>query len=368
MPDDPRPDEPATESTAVAESLPESSPPAEEAEGGAPARAKLVQTVVMDDIGPCKKHIKVTIDRTSIDKRLDAKYKEIVPDANVAGFRPGKAPRALVVRRYAKEVGDQVKGELLLESLEQLAEEHDVAPLAAPNIDPLKIELPKTGPMVYEFVEVRAVRPAHRASSSEAGSHLHRRGHPQRGAASSPRSARSAQAGGDAQLGDVLVATVTNKDGVGPSAPSGTTIRVERLAFKDGIAPKFLEQVRAARGQLRGGRRLSDATADQTCGKRFRRSSTSRKSAGRTAGDDGRVLQENFGVASATPSGVDRVVLNREPSTCSGSRPGSRFCSSSPARPNGTAESAARQAGRHQPPYHGNAVAGISDEDRHACV
>src|SRR5438128_574324 len=51
---------------------------------------------------------------------------------------------------------DQVKNELLFASLEQLAEEHDLAPLSPPNVDPFKIELPKAGPFTYEFdVEVR---------------------------------------------------------------------------------------------------------------------------------------------------------------------------------------------------------------------
>ena len=67
-------------------------------------------------------------------------------DAAVPGFRPGKAPRKIIERRFHKEVSDQVKAEVLLASLEQLAEEHDVAPLSPPNIDPAKIEIPKEGP------------------------------------------------------------------------------------------------------------------------------------------------------------------------------------------------------------------------------
>src|SRR6266852_736163 len=83
---------------------------------------KLHQTVEMEDIGPCKKHIKVTIDRVDIDKRLNDKYSELRVDANVPGFRPGKAPRKIIEKRFSKEVGDQVKGEVMYQSLEQLAE------------------------------------------------------------------------------------------------------------------------------------------------------------------------------------------------------------------------------------------------------
>src|SRR5207248_4581561 len=84
------------------------------------------------------------------------KFSELVSDANVAGFRPGKAPRRIIERRYHKEVGDQVKTEVLLASLEQLGKDYDIAPLDSPDIDLANIELPKEGPLVYEFeVEVR---------------------------------------------------------------------------------------------------------------------------------------------------------------------------------------------------------------------
>src|SRR5262249_35902968 len=97
------------------------------------AAPKLPQKVEIRDVGPCKKHIKVTIEREPIDNRLNDKFKELVSDATVPGFRPGKAPRKLIERRFNHEVGDQVKAEILLASLEQLADEHDIAPLAPPD-------------------------------------------------------------------------------------------------------------------------------------------------------------------------------------------------------------------------------------------
>src|SRR5713226_8349208 len=149
MTDEPRPEPEALEGTATAT---ETSPPTE----GAEEKQKLAQAVDIRDIGPCKKHIKVSIDRADIDRLMDMRYKELMPDATVAGFRPGKAPRRLVVKRFEKDVADQVKGELLLASMEQIAEDHEIAPLSRPDFDPFKVEIPKDGPLVYEFeVEVR---------------------------------------------------------------------------------------------------------------------------------------------------------------------------------------------------------------------
>ena len=80
----------------------------------------------------------------------------------------------------SKEVGDQVKTEVLLASLEQLAEDHDIAPLSHPDIDPADIEMPHQGPLVYEFeVEVRPQfdLPNYKGLKlKRLGPHLHRRG------------------------------------------------------------------------------------------------------------------------------------------------------------------------------------------------
>src|SRR6266540_1934971 len=41
-------------------------------------KKKVKQTVEIKDIGPCKKHIKVTVDRADIEASLSDKYKNLV--------------------------------------------------------------------------------------------------------------------------------------------------------------------------------------------------------------------------------------------------------------------------------------------------
>src|SRR5262249_13057264 len=133
MTDETRPDGPDN-STGERQTTAVAAP--EEGDGEKEA-VKLKQTVTMRDTGTCKKHIRVEVDRGDIDGRLKEKFSEMMKDqpVAVAGFRPGKAPRKLVERRFGKEVTEQVKNEVLLASLQQLAEDHDVAPLTAPNIN-----------------------------------------------------------------------------------------------------------------------------------------------------------------------------------------------------------------------------------------
>ena len=127
--------------------------PAEEKQEGP---SKLHQNVEIRDIGPCRKHIKVTIERKDIDERLNEQFKKLVTESVVAGFRPGKAPRRIIEKQFHREVGDQVKNEVLMASLQQLGDDHKLAPLSEPNLQLERIEIPNEGPLVYEFeVEVR---------------------------------------------------------------------------------------------------------------------------------------------------------------------------------------------------------------------
>jgi trigger factor len=272
MADETEPVAPERESTpeagaTVAEEISEET---EAAEGGEEDKEqeKLHQAVEMKDIGPCKKHIKVTVERTDIDKRLNEKYAELVTDAQVPGFRPGKAPRNLIVRRFAKDVSEQVKGQVLLASLEQLAEEHDIAPLSPPNINPNTLDIPKDGPFVYEFdVEVRPEfdlpnykglklrRPVKTFSDDDVTKEQSR------------ILARFGQLipkpEGKAESGDYVVADMTtrfNTQTIGTA--KDVTLRVDdTLAFKDGVAERFGEQTRGASA---GEERIIDITLSES--------------------------------------------------------------------------------------------------------
>jgi trigger factor len=214
----------------------------------------LHQAVEMKDIGPCKKHIKVTIERDDIDKLMEKKFKKLVGDAPVPGFRPGKAPRRIIEKRYQKEVSNEVRGEVLMQSLEQLAEEHELVPLTSPNLNPDRLEIPKDGPFIYEFeVEVRPEielpdykglklkRPV--KTFTEADVDVEERRILSRYGQMVPKPE------GSAEIGDYLVADMVTRDGQNViGSTKETTVLIEpQLAFKDGVAPRFGEQVVGAK-------------------------------------------------------------------------------------------------------------------------
>ncbi len=119
---------------------------------------KLPQQVEITDAGPCRKHVKVTIERVAIDALIEEKFSDLMlkNPPQVSGFRPGKAPRKIIERTYKNEVYGEAKTQLLMASLEQLAEDSTLSPLSPPELDPGSVLIPEAGPMVYEFrIEVR---------------------------------------------------------------------------------------------------------------------------------------------------------------------------------------------------------------------
>ncbi len=112
--------------------------------------------VNIEDIGPCKKHVRVTIPQADIEHYHNDAVDDLTDKAEVPGFRIGHVPRALLQKRFKKELADQLKQKLLMESLEELAENHQLDPINEPDIDVETLDIPEEGDFVYEFdVEVR---------------------------------------------------------------------------------------------------------------------------------------------------------------------------------------------------------------------
>src|SRR3954469_18522317 len=120
------------------------------------AKRKLNLDVQISDVGPCKKHLKVAIARTEVERQFDESLGDVKREAAVPGFRPGRAPKTLVEKRFRKQVSEQVKSSLLMACLEQLDEDYDLNPITQPQLDLEAIELPEDGPMMCEMdLEVR---------------------------------------------------------------------------------------------------------------------------------------------------------------------------------------------------------------------
>lgn len=112
--------------------------------------------VKIDKPSACQRHVTLTVSPEDIERYLKTAFDKLVGDAAVPGFRSGRAPRKIVESRFKEQVRNQVKGELLMDSLAQLSAEHEFSAISEPNIDFEAIPFKEDGPLTFEFdIEVR---------------------------------------------------------------------------------------------------------------------------------------------------------------------------------------------------------------------
>jgi trigger factor len=220
---------------------------------GTEEKTRIDMSVDIVDAGPCKKHVRVSIPDAEVQKFLNREFTDLVRNAAVPGFRPGKAPRRLIERRFKEDVADKVKSSILFQSLEQIGEEQKLDPLSEPAIDPRSINLPETGDFVYEFdVEVRPEfalpeykslsikRPTKTFTDKDVDAALEtfrrRQGDLQ------------TKAGG-AELGDYVVVDIRfNSNGEIVREFEEITVRVDKeLTFRDGAIVGFFDGIKGAK-------------------------------------------------------------------------------------------------------------------------
>lgn len=232
--------------------------------------AKLPQKVEISDVGPCKKHVKVTVDRAAINTRLDEKFDDLMvkTPAHIPGFRPGKAPKQVVRKKFYKEVANEVRTEVLMASLEQLAEEASLSPLSPPELDPTGVIIPEDPdtPLVYEFdIEVRPDfdlpdykglklrRPVHTFTDADVAKEAKRQLEPM---------GTVVPKDGPVAIDDIITADITITDGgTELNTVKDVRLRVEKkLALEDGVAEEF---GKAMTGAKAGDTRNVDITLAQ---------------------------------------------------------------------------------------------------------
>jgi len=128
----------------------------EAAETDAPEKTPLKVDVSVASPQACLREVVVTISRGEVDRYLKTAFDELVTDAQVPGFRNGRAPRKLVEKQFKETVHERVKGSLVMDSLAQVTEGQGFSAIGEPQFDFDAVKLPDSGDFKFQFsIEVR---------------------------------------------------------------------------------------------------------------------------------------------------------------------------------------------------------------------
>ncbi len=112
---------------------------------------------VVEDIGTLKKKISIEVSPEAVDKEIARAIAEVSKTAKIPGFRPGKAPKAIVEKHYGDEVRSEVLQRLVSEHYLRTLEQNSLNPVDVPQISDVS-PLAKGAPLTFvATVEVRPV-------------------------------------------------------------------------------------------------------------------------------------------------------------------------------------------------------------------
>jgi trigger factor len=107
----------------------------------------------IDYKGDCAYEVKVSIPPANRKKQAEDMFDELKQEAEVPGFRRGKAPRKLIERKFAKAVRSEVDAKLVSAAFDKLITDKDLHPIASPDIDGLEglKDIPEDQPITLTF-------------------------------------------------------------------------------------------------------------------------------------------------------------------------------------------------------------------------
>jgi trigger factor len=94
--------------------------------------------ITVENLAPCKKLLRVEVDAKVVDETFDAITKDYQKQAALPGFRPGKAPRALVLKKYEADIKDEVKRKLIGDHYRKALDENKLHVIGYPDIEEIQ--------------------------------------------------------------------------------------------------------------------------------------------------------------------------------------------------------------------------------------
>lgn len=94
-------------------------------------------TFEVDYKGECAYEVKVSVPASNTRKQAQVLFEELRQDAELPGFRRGRAPLKLLEKKFAKAIKSEVHAKLVSAAFGKLVEDEDLHPSGLPDVDGL---------------------------------------------------------------------------------------------------------------------------------------------------------------------------------------------------------------------------------------
>lgn len=96
--------------------------------------------VTIEDVSACRKRLRIEVPPNEVNAEIDRMTDEFRKFVRVAGFRPGKAPRDVVAKRYRQDIDDEVRRSLVPKAYREAVKLKKLRVVSSPMVEELKFE------------------------------------------------------------------------------------------------------------------------------------------------------------------------------------------------------------------------------------
>lgn len=95
--------------------------------------------VSLSDTGGLSRRLEVAVPATEVAKEVQQRLKRLSRTARLKGFRPGKAPLAVIAKQFGEQVRAEVVSDLMRTSFAEAVSQQKLRPAAGPRIEPITL-------------------------------------------------------------------------------------------------------------------------------------------------------------------------------------------------------------------------------------
>jgi len=96
--------------------------------------------ITVEDVAPCKKRLKIEVPANRVQQAYDRVAADFQKEARIPGFRPGHAPRAVVLKKFHKDIESEAQRTLVPEAYQEAVSAKKLRVVSSPEIEDLKYQ------------------------------------------------------------------------------------------------------------------------------------------------------------------------------------------------------------------------------------
>jgi trigger factor len=96
--------------------------------------------ITVEDVAPCKKRLKIEVPANRVKAAFDRVADDFQKEARIPGFRPGHAPRTVIVKKFQKDIENETQRTLVPEAYQEAISEKKLRVVSQPAIEDLKYQ------------------------------------------------------------------------------------------------------------------------------------------------------------------------------------------------------------------------------------